>query len=80
MEKHKCLSNFNYLSLRSDTLFGLLDYDCTHTNGACSLAYVPLVSNKENVAPSLQIVEFISTITRSRKFSNYLCHEENIDF
>jgi hypothetical protein len=24
-----------------------------YTNGACSLAYVPLVSNKENVAPSL---------------------------
>jgi len=37
----------------TDTLFGLLDCDYTHANGACSLAYVPIVSNKENVAPSL---------------------------
>ncbi len=80
MAKHKCLSNFDYFSLQSNTLFDSLDCHCTHTNGACSLAYVPLVSNKDNVVPSLQIVESISIITRPRKFPNYLCHEENIDF
>ncbi len=30
MEKHKYLSNFDCISLWSNTFFGLLDYDCTH--------------------------------------------------
>jgi hypothetical protein len=69
MAKHKCISNFDFIFLRSNTLFGLLDCDYTRANGACSFGYVPLVSNKENVAPSLQIVESISTISRSRNIS-----------
>jgi hypothetical protein len=39
-----------------------------------------LVSSKENAAPSLLIMEFISTITGSRKSPSSSCHEKDIDF
>lgn len=46
----------------------------------CLLVFAPLVSNKENIVPSLQIVESISTIVGSETSSSSLCHEEAIDF
>jgi len=46
----------------------------------CLLVFAPLVSNKENIVPSLQIVESISTIVGSETSPSSLCHEEAIDF
>ncbi len=46
----------------------------------CLLVSAPLASNKENVAPSLQIVESISTIIGLETSPTALCHEEDIDF
>jgi hypothetical protein len=48
MAKHKYLSNFDYFSLQSNTLFGLLDYDYTHN-----------FTNSQHVGKDLKRLEYI---------------------
>jgi hypothetical protein len=45
----------------------------------CPLGFAPLSSNQENVALSLQIVEFVFTIIGLEMSLGSLCHEEDID-
>ncbi len=46
----------------------------------CLLVFAPLVSNKENIAPSLLTVDSVSSTIRSETSPSALCHEEDIDF
>ncbi len=45
-----------------------------------STCFGSLASNKENLAPSLQIVELVCTIIGLEMSPSSLCHEEDIDF
>jgi hypothetical protein len=46
----------------------------------CLLVFAPLVSNKENIAPSLLIVDSVPSTIGSEMSPSALCHEEDIDF